>query len=364
MGKKQKNRTYQKSIVNFSSKTGLAPGTLKYTGEERNFEPYIDLIRYSVEECESKKRIQLNQLPGISELNKDVVYWLNINGIHQTEFIEQIGQFYKLHPLVLEDIVHAEQRPKIEEYQDYLYLVLRMIGVDESSQLKNEQISIVIQNNLIITIQEVPGDVFNPIRERLFKNNQKLRKSGADYLLYSILDAIVDNYFLVLEKLGDDLQTLELEILNEPKSSMLAQINSQKRELIYLRKSVWPLREVISLLGKTDNAHIQQNTTIYLRDVYDHCVHVIDSIETLRDITSGLQDIYLSSLSHKMNTVMKTLTIIATIFIPLTFIVGVYGMNFDVMPELHHPYGYYWIWAVMALISMGMLIYFRRKRWF
>lgn len=364
MGKKNKRADYQKTINHFSRKSGLAPGTLKYVGEDRQFEPTIELIQYNIDQHEVFKYLPLAKLTE-SLANENKVSWINVNGIHQTELIEKIGAQFKLHPLVMEDIVHPEQRPKLEDYTDYLYLVVRMINVKgESSFVSNEQISFILKNNVIISFQEVPGDVFESIRERLAKNNVKLRKSKADYLLYSLLDAIVDNYFNVLEKIGDDLQNLELEILNEPKSTMLSALNYQKRELIYLRKSVWPLREVISLLGKTENTHVQQNTLIYLRDVYDHTVHVIDSIETLRDITSGLMDIYLSSLSHKMNTVMKTLTIIATIFIPLTFVVGVYGMNFDHMPELHYENGYWIVWLIMGLMSFGMLIYFKRKKWF
>lgn len=364
MGKKSKKVDFRKTLNHFSKKSGLAPGTLKYVGEERVFEPSVDLIQYSIEDHQVIKNVSLTRIQQAVE-TENTVNWININGIHQTEVIEKIGAQFKLHPLVMEDIVHPEQRPKLEDYNDYLYLVVRMINVkDETGIVSNEQISLVLKNNTLISFQEVPGDVFESIRERLLKNNVKLRKSGADYLIYSLLDAIVDNYFNVLEKIGDDLQNLELEILNEPKSTMLSALNYQKRELIYLRKSVWPLREVISLLGKTENTHVQQNTLIYLRDVYDHTVHVIDSIETLRDITSGLMDIYLSSLRHKMNTVMKTLTIIATIFIPLTFIVGIYGMNFDNMPELHYENGYWVVWLIMGLISLGMLVYFKRKKWF
>ena len=364
MGKKSKRIDFQKTTNNFGKKSGLAPGTLKYIGDERQFEPSIELVQYNPEKHEVVKNVSLHQFQQIIG-SENTVNWINVIGIHQTDLVEKIGAEFKLHPLVMEDIMHPEQRPKLEDYNDYLYLVVRMINVKEETGLVlNEQISLVLKNNTIISFQEVPGDVFESVRERLFKNNVKLRKSGADYLLYSLLDAIVDNYFNVLEKIGDDLQNLELEILNNPKSTMLSALNTEKRELIYLRKSVWPLREVIGILGKTENSHVQQNTLIYLRDVYDHAVHVIDSIETLRDITSGLMDIYLSSLSHKMNAVMKTLTIIATIFIPLTFIVGIYGMNFDHMPELHHRYGYWLVWLVMGLISMGMLIYFKRKKWF
>jgi len=240
-----------------------------------------------------------------------------------------------------------------------------MIGFSvQKQEVVTEQLSIILKGNTIISFIEDEGDLFDSVRERLRKGNLKLRKSGADYLVYSILDLMVDNYFLVLEKIGDQLETLETSLLNDARPVDVQELHRLKRELIFLRKFIWPMREVVGLLSKNDNNHMKGNTGIYLRDVYDHCVHAIDTVETFRDLTSGLMDIYLSTLSNKMNMVMKTLTVISTIFIPLTFIVGVYGMNFDFMPELHSHWGYPLVWFLMLSIVIGMLKYFKNKDWF
>jgi magnesium transporter len=347
----------------FGQKAGLAPGTLAYTGESRQFEPWIDFIRFNETMFEEKHRIGIEQLKH-ERFDSNHVVWINITGIHQTELIHQIGQDYGLHGLVMEDIVHPNQRPKLDEYDDYLYVVGKMIHYNkETNETKNEQLSIILFGNTLITFIEDKGDWFDQVRERLRKGNQKIRKSGADYLMYSLLDSMVDNYFVVLESIGDHLENLEIQLLEDPRSEVLQDLHKAKRDLIYLRKFIWPLREVISLLSKGDSLLLSGNTTLYLRDVYDHCIHVIDTLETFRDVSSGLMDVYLSSISNKMNNVMKTLTIIATIFIPLTFLVGVYGMNFKFMPELDYKWAYPTVWGAMLVIAGGMLIWFRKNRW-
>lgn len=347
----------------FGRKAGLAPGTITYVGEVRSFKVFADVIRYNTENLEEHKNLAPETIP-LADVPGQV-QWINVTGIHDIAAIERIGQQWGIHSLVLEDIVHTEQRPKIDDYDNYLYVVVRMIDYDTTTaEISSEQLSIILKGDTILSFIEDNGDLFDKLRERLRKGNVKLRKSGADYLLYSLLDVIVDHYFVVLEKIGDRLEELEMRLLGNALAHDMARLHHLKRELIFLRKSIWPMREVVGLLSKSETGHLQGNTGFYMRDVYDHCVHAIDTLETYRDLTSGLMDIYLTSLSNRMNRVMKTLTIIATIFIPLTFIVGVYGMNFDYMPELHVWWAYPAVWGVMLIITTGMLWYFKKKRWY
>lgn len=354
-------RINKKFHTKYSSKTGLPPGTLKYIGTEKNFEVVIDQILFNEDIFEHNFNIKVDTLK--PDLEDAPVRWINITGIHQTELISKIGSIFNIHPLVLEDILHAEQRPKLEDYDQCMYLVLKMINYNqELNVIKSEQVSIVLFKNTVITFQENTDDVFEKLRERIKKGNTKVRKSGADYLTYCLLDNIVDHYFLVLEHLGELLEDVESKLITPNQSIELNELHAFKRELIYLRKSIWPLREVVSFLSKGEFRLIKAETGIYFRDVYDHCVHVLDTLETYRDLTSGLMDLYLSSMSNKMNQVMKTLTIIATIFIPLTFIVGLYGMNFENMPELKYQNGYFVVCGFMLIIALIMLWYFKRKK--
>ena len=303
-------------------------------------------------------------MDAMSFMDTHGVTWLDIDGVHQAEVLESVGQHANLHPLVLEDIHNTYQRPKVEDYDDYLYIVLKMISWDsDSSEVQAEQVSLILGKNYVISFKEDPGDIFDSIRQRLREGKGRIRKLGADYLAYSLLDQVVDHYFIVLENLGEQVEDLEEELVTNPDRSTLQTIYHLKRELIYLRKSVWPLREAISSLERGESPLFQPETLIYLRDVYDHTIQVIDTIETFRDMVSGMLDIYLSSVSNRMNEVMKVLTIIATIFIPLTFIAGVYGMNFIYMPELQWHWGYFLIWGVMITMAIGMVIYFKRKGW-
>ncbi|MBX7202990.1 MAG: magnesium/cobalt transporter CorA [Bacteroidia bacterium] len=356
-------QTREHRRTRFGRKAGLAPGTLTYLGEKRDFAIKAELFRYTNETIAHKAAIDLHEITFGQA--SDEVYWYHVTGVHQPDKIAMIGQQLGLHVLALEDIVHTEQRPKVDDYDTYLYLVVKMIDFDQTNQcVTTEQLSIVLCGNTLVSFIEDKGDVFEALRERLKKGNMKLRKSGADYLMYSMLDMIVDNYFVVLEKIGDQLQELEFQLLDEAVKSNQVELHRLKKELIFLRKAIWPMREVIGLLTKSDSRFLKGNTDLYLRDVYDHCVHAIDTIETYRDLTSGLMDIYLNSISNKMNMVMKTLTIIATIFIPLTFIVGIYGMNFDYMPELRVWWAYPAVWGLMIAITGGMLWYFKKKAWF
>jgi magnesium transporter len=359
---KVKKGTPTKRKKKFSKKAGLAPGTISYVGDIRDFEVNIDLMEYTETNLQEKASIPVKEIE-ISK-TKDGVRWININGIHDTEILETIGKSFEIHPLVMEDIAHADQRPKMDEFDTYAYLVVQMVRYDdEHHQISTEQLSIVIQGNTLISFQEQPGDLFEGIRDRLRKNVGKGRRSGVEYLMYSLLDTIVDNYFVVLEKIGDRLDEIEVNLLGNATTEDVNGLHGIKRELIYLRKAVWPMREVINSLSKSALIQKNQITEIYLRDVYDHCVRAIDTLETYREMSSSLMDMYLSSLSNKMNTVMKTLTIISTIFIPLTFIVGVYGMNFTNMPELSMPYSYGIVWALMIILSLIMIRYFKKKDW-
>jgi len=296
--------------------------------------------------------------------DKPTVTWINIDGLHQVEILERLGECYGLHPLVLEDILNTDQRPKMEDYGEYLYIVLRMLNYnDKSSEIEAEQISLILGTNFVLSFQEKEGDTFNPIRERIRNSKGRIRRMGADYLSYSLLDSIVDNYFIILEKLGEKIEFLEDELVTRPTPETLQIIHHLKREMIYLRKAVWPLREVIGSLERGEPPLVKETIRVYLRDVYDHTIQVIDTIETFRDMVSGMLDIYLSSISNRLNAVMKVLTIIATIFMPLTFLAGIYGMNFKYMPELEWRWSYPVVWLIMVGIGVSMLLYFRKKKW-
>jgi magnesium transporter len=292
------------------------------------------------------------------------VTWINVDGLHQVDVLEKLGNCYGLHSLVLEDILTTDQRPKMEDYGNYLYVVLQMIhDRGKGNRLEAEQVSLILGPNFLFSFQESPGDVFDPIRERLRSGKGRVRRMGADYLAYALLDAVVDYYFVILEKLGERIEVLEEILVTHPQTETLQEIHRLKREMIFLRKAVWPLREVISGLERGESSLVQKATQIYLRDVYDHVIQVMDSVETFRDMLSGMLDIYLSSISNRMNGIMKVLTVIATVFMPLTFLAGVYGMNFKYMPELEWRWGYPAVWCVMILVGMLMLLTFKKKRW-
>ena len=343
-------------------KVGLPPGTLVHVGKKKAGKARIMIVNYSESHFEEKEAKRIEECFQFRE--KPTITWINIDGIHQLDIIEKVGEHFNIHPLVLEDIVNTGQRPKIEDFVDYIYATLKMLHYsEEENETKSEQISLILGSNYVISFQESEGDVFDPIRERIRAGKGRIRKMGADYLAYSLVDAIVDNYFTILEKLGDGIEDLEEELVTNPTFETLQTIHHLKREMIFLRKSVWPLREVINRLERWESPLINKSTSVYLRDVYDHTIQVIDSIETFRDVLSGMLDIYLSSISNRMNEVMKVLTIIATIFIPLTLIAGIYGMNFRFMPELEMSIGYPMVLLSMLFVGMLLVAYFRKKKW-
>lgn len=345
-----------------SEKIGHTPGALIHVGDRKVQKTRIRIIDYDEAQFQEKEAKTVEDCFPFKE--KPTVTWINIDGLHQVDIIEKIGKHFDIHPLVLEDILSTGQRPKMEDSKDYLFIVLKMLHYDEEvSQIQSEQVSIVFGSNFLISFQESEGDVFDHVRARIRDGKGRIRKAGADYLAYALIDAIVDNYFIILEKLGENIEDLEEELVTNPKEETLQQIHTLKTEMLFLRKSVWPLREVISGLERGESPLINKETGIYLRDLYDHTIQVMDTVESFRDMVSGMLDTYLSSISNRMNAVMKVLTIIATIFIPLTFIVGIYGMNFRFMPELQWHWGYFGVLLLMAVIAIFMVFYFRRKRW-
>jgi magnesium transporter len=352
-----------------SHKIGLPPGELVHIGEKKTKKVQITIIDYNENTFEEHEVKNIQECFPFKE--KSTATWINIDGIHQVDIIKQIGAHYGLHPLILEDILNTGQRPKMEDFDDYIFLVLKMLHYDEKEQeIRAEQVSMILGSNFVLSFQEQEGDVFNIVRDRIRNNKGRIRKLGADYLAYVLVDAIVDNYFIILERIGEKFEILENEVVDSPTPNTLQIIHKLKNDMIFLRKSVWPLREEISGLQRIDSPLIKDSTDVYLRDVYDHTIQVIDTIETFRDMASGMLDIYLSSVSNKLNEVMKVLTIFAVIFIPLTFVAGVYGMNFNSnispfnMPELNWFWGYPFALSIMLIIGVLMLIYFRRKKWF
>jgi magnesium transporter len=343
-------------------KVAQPPGTLIHIGEKKTEITSITELAYDKDNVYEKKIANLDEY-SIKKGFKGVM-WINVNGIHDTSIIEKLGNLFNIHSLVLEDILNTFQRPKVEDFDDYMFLVLKMLRYDkEKKEIFSEQVSFIVGPEVVITFQEIEGDVFQPVRERIQKGKGKIRRMNADYLLYTLMDALVDNYFLIMEAIGEDIEDIEAQLLKNAIPETLHQVQKLRKELIYLRKGVWPLREILNTLLRGESSLIKKSTLIYLRDVYDHTIQVIETTETFRDLVSGLQDLYLSSVSNRMNEIMKVLTIIATIFIPLTFIAGIYGMNFDFMPELKWKFGYFIIWGIMCILAIGMIIYFKRKKW-
>ena len=343
-------------------KAGLPPGTLVHIGERKLEAVRITFIDYDEQNFQEKQLADIEKCFPFK--STPTVTWINIDGLHQTDIIERLGKHFELHPLILEDILNTTQRPKSEDLGNYIFTVLKMLSYNDQTQaVQSEQVSMVLGQNFVISFQENIGDVFEQIRNRLRNGKGRIRKMGPDYLVYALLDAIVDSYFIILEKFGEKIEGLEEELIHDPSDEILHQIHTLKRELIGLRKSVWPLRELVGGIERSESALIKESTGMYLRDVYDHTIQVIDTVESYRDMVSGMLDIYLSSISNRMNAVMKVLTIIATIFIPLTFIAGIYGMNFKHMPELEWKFGYAAVLIIMLIVVAIMLIYFRKKKW-
>lgn len=350
-----------------SAKTGSTPGSLIYIGVERRDPVTIDVIQYDSREL---KEFRARSIDEINLAGGEQITWINIEGVHDIGIVEAVGKKFNVHPLMLEDIVNTNKRPKFEDGGDYLLLMMKMLYTNpKCPEIITEQVSLIIGANYVISFQEVAGDVFDPIRERLRKTLPKQRFMGSDYLTHSLIDAIVDHYFIVLEHVGDWIESLEQQLVNDPRSAGLKSIYDLKRMLVDLRRSAWPLREVIGAFERSDSELIHDYTRLYMRDLYEHVIQVADTVDSNREMVSNLLDIYLTSVNNRTNEVMRLLTVITTIFAPLTFLVGIYGMNFDTqispfnMPELEMKYGYVYFWIVTLGVIFALVWFFRRKKW-
>jgi magnesium transporter len=358
----RKKQARRRPSPRHAKKAGLPPGTLVYIGQRKVESVRATILDYDESRLEDKEAGTVEECFPPKET--PTVTWINVDGIHDVEIVDRIGQAFGIHPLILEDILNTGQRPKFEDFEDHVFFVLKMLSYnDENHAVETEQVSLILGPNFVISFQERIGDVFEPVRDRIRNAKGRIRKMGADYLAYALLDAVVDSYFSILERIGEKIEGLEEELVSNPDQRTLQQIHGLKREMIALRRSIWPLRELINGLERSESDLITESTGVYLRDVYDHTIQIIDTIESFRDMVSGMLDIYLSSISNRMNAVMKVLTIIATIFIPLTFIAGIYGMNFEHMPELKWRWAYPVVWGLMLVTAAIMLVYFRRKKW-
>ncbi|MCF7857929.1 MAG: magnesium/cobalt transporter CorA [Candidatus Cloacimonetes bacterium] len=358
--KKKKNNKWHKLF--YQGEIGLPPGTPVFVGNRKQENVKIDIINYTKDEFEEINDAELKDC----EPHKDspTTTWINIYGIHDINLIQSMADIFGLHPLTTEDICNASQRPKVEEFEEYLFFAFKMLTYDsDANAINNENVSIVIGRNYVLSFQEHEGDVLDPVRERIRKAKGRIRGERMDYLAYAIMDSVVDEYFLSLEKLGDHIEELDEDILANPDATHMKELHRLKREIVFLRKAVWPLREEISTIEKSESKLISNSIRIYLRDLYDHTIQIIDMVETYRDIVGGMHDTFLSSISNRMNEVMKVLTIIGTIFIPLTFIAGIYGMNFENMPELGWKYGYFGLLGVMLLVGIIMVLFFKKRKW-
>jgi len=359
---KSKKKKIKVPLAKIKTFQNLAPGTVTYTGKKQNLATTLDIIDYSKDYYTRLETEDIEE--GFKYNDSEHITWINVDGLNNTVPIVKLGEHYNLHPLIQEDIVTTNQRPKIDEYEDYLFIVFKMLHYTEEGEFVNEHLSLVLGKNYVITFQEADGDVFDSLRDRLENSKGRIRNAGADYLMFTILDAVVDNYFSVIETLSAKIELIEDQLFEDHVEKSITQdIQDIKKEILRIRRAVLPLREVINRIEKIDSGLIDSKTKNYIRDLYDHIIQVNESVDIYREMIWGLMDMYMTTISNKMNEVMKVLTIMASIFIPLTFLAGIYGMNFKHMPELQFKYGYYYLLGVMALVFFGMIWYFNRKKW-
>jgi magnesium transporter len=352
----------RKLIQTRSGKRGLPPGTPIYVGEAAGLPPDITVFDYDADKVLEERVGSIEECFPFRD--KPSVTWINIDGLQNVQVIGALAERFGLHPLVQEDVVNTDHRPKVEDFDDYIFIVVKMMQWDAANEEATiEQVSLVLGENFVISFQERPGDVLEAVRGRIRAGKGRIRRMGSDYLAYSLLDAIVDGYFAVLERRGEQVELLEDELISRPGPETLKTIYQLKRDGLFIRKSIWPVREMVAGLERLESPLVGDGLSAYLRDLYDHTIQVIDTTETLRDMLSGMLDTYLSSVSNRMNEVMKVLTIVATIFIPLTFIAGIYGMNFKAMPELEWRWGYAGALLLMVAVAVGMILYIKRKKW-
>ncbi len=352
-------RKKKKSRV--QNKMGKAPGTISYTGDKERSDSIIYRTAYNTDDLDFKEFKNLDDF--VASSSHGLTSWVNVVGITDEPFIDKLGKHFNLNPLVLEDIVNTEQRPKIDEYENYIFGVFRMLYITEEDEIMSEHVALVLLENTVLVFQEVKEDVFNGLRDRINNKLGRIRSRSADYLFFALLDAIVDNYFLAIENLNHRIEVLEDEVYQNPEPIVAQNIQQLKKEVLKIRRWIFPVKELISRLIDSENPLITKDTKLFLRDVLDHAIEINESLQIYREMSMSLMEMYMSNMSNKMNEVMKVLTIMASIFIPLTFIAGIYGMNFDHMPELHYRYGYYYVWGVMIILFVGMMFYFKRKKW-
>ncbi len=349
-------------LKNKDASIGHAPGELIFIGQKKVEETTIRVIDYDHEHLSDQELKDIKD--GLPYKETPTVSWININGLHDTEVISQVGEAFDIHPLVLEDIVNTGQRPKMEDYDDYLFFGLKMMRYDEDEGvIQSEQLSIVLGKSFILTFQERPGDVFEPVRERIRKHKGRIRKVGIDYLAYALLDTVVDNYIFIIERMGEQIEDIETEILDNPTQDVLERINDYKREMNYLRKVIRPAREFMLQLARLDSDVIHEDTVPFLKDLLDLVSQAVEVVDTYREMLSDHLNIYNTGVNNRLNEIMKVLTIFSAIFIPLTFIAGIYGTNFDNVPELHFRYSYFVMWGAFVAVALAMLRFFRGKNW-
>jgi magnesium transporter len=342
---------------------GLPPGAVVYTGSRQQEKIFIHHTQYS--ETEIVEDVYDNHDEAIFKpLHETNIDWYDVRGLNDTQLVEQLGKTYTIHPLVLEDIPDIHQRPKFEEYERGLFVVIKALAADTATaKLKTEHVAIYFREGIVISFQETESDLFEAIRRRLQNKAGRIRARGADYLAYALMDVIVDNYYLIVDKYEDRIEQLEDRVMLEQSSMNKGQIHELRKELGSIRKQIFPLREAIAKFSRTESEIVQPNTLVFIRDLYDHVVHLMDMIESFRELLNHVYELFLSEVSFRMNQVMQVLTIVSTIFIPMGFLAGVYGMNFEYIPELKQPNGYFVFWGVIVLIFMGSIFYFRRKKW-
>lgn len=348
---------------NNTQNSGLPPGAIVFTGEQKIDEVLIYQLVYGEKTCNeiSIKRAHFQQIQVPTDSN---LHWFDIRGVHDTELVAYLGHTFQIHPLILEDITDTSQRPKFEEYENGIFIIVKALKFDATNlEIDTEQIGIYFTNELLISFQEDETDLFEAIRLRIESGKGRIRKKKIDYLAYALIDNIVDQYYAVLDEIEDITETLEDQIIEKKGRSVKEKIHHLKKELYKIRKSIMPLREAIKLFTKSDNAIIDETSSVFVRDLYDHLAQLVDMTDAQRDMLNGLQDLYLSEISMKMNQVMQVLAIVTTIFVPMSFLAGLYGMNFEHMPELKYRYGYYILLAVMLMIFIGALVFFKRKKW-
>ncbi len=351
-----------KSTIISTKKFGLPPGSLVYTGRKKTGQMHVSIMDYGPDQLEESQSHDITTC--LPYRDTTATSWITVTGLHETEKIDTLTSHFGIHPLISEDILNIHQRPKVEIFDDYVFITLKILDFEkETRHVGIDQVSLILGSGYVLMFQEQDETLFAPLRKRIRESKGRIRKMNSDYLLYAILDIIVDHYFVNLEQISDHIETIEQQLMTEPEPETLNEIYRLKREVLFLRKSVWPLRESVGRLEKSESPLITEKIVPYLRDLYDHTIQAVDSVETYRDLLSGMLDLYLSGVSNRMNQVMKMLTIIATIFIPLTFIVGIYGMNFENMPELEWRYAYFVVLGFMFTIAVGMLAWFRRKGW-